>query len=291
MVKTNLVKSVANIPVEQYSKQVQELLAGKDAGEITQLPGMRRRNVSLDQFVRTGLKSVSRKSFIRSEPRHFEAHNGRYMGAIDHPDNICASCERTLGDMFAYGVREYSMNPQATVASYQIVRFVPTGDLDNDRFGTYFCFDCAIDRDTILAGMVKQQVLHRYRDCIAADRQDVFEFVAQSILEDTLHGRMEYEGVELRLLHGGAYGSTQNMDTWCGTKIGGRIIYHELHTRPMEQMRLKRIAAAEAKVAAEAEVAATTEVALTEPVADVPAVVEEATVAPKPKRTRKPKYA
>jgi hypothetical protein len=269
----------------------QELLAGIDAGDIQQLPGMGRRNVALDQFVRAGLMQVSRKSWIRSEPRHAEAHNGRYMGAIDSPDNICASCERRLGDMFNYGMREYTMKPQATVASYEVVRFVPRGDLDNAKHGDYFCFDCAIDRDTILAGLVKQKHLQRYRNCIAADGQDVFAFVAQSILEDRLHGRVEYDGVELRLLHEGKYGSPQNPVTWSGTKIGGRLIYHEIHTRPMEEGRLRAIAAAEASLAAQEEVKAQASLASTTDVADVPAVAEEATVAPKPKTRRPAKHA
>lgn len=268
----------ASLAEIEINERMQELLAGiEDAGDIIQLPGMGRRNVSLDQFVRDGLELVSRKSWIRSEPRHAEAHNGRYMGAIDHPDNICASCERRLGDMFNYGMREYTMKPQATVASYEVVRFVPRGEFNSDKHGDYFCFSCAMDRDTILAGLIKQKHLPRYRGCIAADGQDVFEFVAQTLREDAMHGLPYFEGVELRLLHGGAYGSPANPYTYTGDKIGGRVLYHDIHTLPMEQARRKAVAAAEAKLAAE-------EAAAAEANAEA-----EAKVAPKPKQRRKAK--
>src|SRR5687768_9013763 len=80
----------------------QKLLAGIDAGNIQKLPGMGREQVSLNQFLRSGLSKVSNKSFIRSEVRHAQAFNGTYMLAYDSPDNICASCKRTLGELFDY---------------------------------------------------------------------------------------------------------------------------------------------------------------------------------------------
>jgi hypothetical protein len=207
-----------------------ELLAGIDAGIIRKLPGMARRNVALNEFDRDGLAQLSRKSWIRSEPRLMTGHNGYQMRAYDDPAIACTGCGRTLGDMFNYTTSAAKHVPQ-----YEVVRFVPRGELDNDKHGTYFCFDCAANRETMLTTMADANVLKRYRDCIASDGNDVFAFVAQSINEDRLHGSPEWPDVELRLLHGGKYGGGNDPAGQFYTTIGGRMLYHRFIMAPRDK--------------------------------------------------------
>jgi hypothetical protein len=223
---------------ETISTENLAIIAGISAGEITKLPGMGRRNVALNEFARIGLESLSRKSFIRSEPRHYSAHNGVYMRAYDHPEIQCVGCLRTLGEMFNYDMSAI------TVPSYEIVRFVARGEMDNDKHGIYFCFDCAADRNKMLDSMARANVIRRFRNTIADDGMDVYAFVAQSIVEDRLYGTDAAPyGVELRLLHGGLYGGGDNPAGRFHTVIGGRLAYHAFVTRPREASRLARATA------------------------------------------------
>ena len=293
MARKNTTNDVATISPEEMQTATAAIgaenaaiIAGISAGDITKLPGMGRRNVALNEFTRVGLTRVSRKSWIRSEVRHYEAHNGVYMRAYDAPDIACLSCQRTLGELFTYDVTAI------TVPTYEVVRFVPTGDLDNDKHGTYFCFDCAASRDTMLSAMAKHNVVKRYRDCIADDGLDVFAFVAQSIVEDRLYGTdAAPHGVELRLLHGGLYGGGDNPDGRFHTRIGGRLLYHAFVTAPREtrilasaEKRAERAKTRQSTVDASSPDATVTDDSMRSD--DAPALP----VASKPTRRRKAKY-
>lgn len=231
-------KTVAHTFAETISAENALIIAGITAGEIKKLPGMGRRNVSLNEFTRIGLDSLSRKSFIRSEPRHYSAHNGVYMRAYDHPEIACLGCKRTLGEMFDYDMTAI------TVPSYEIVRFVARGEMDNDKHGIYFCFDCATSRATMLDAMARANVIRRFRNTIADDGMDVYAFVSQSIIEDRMYGTDAAPlGVELRLLHGGLYGGGDNPDGRFHTRIGGRLLYHAYVTAPREKRNQERATA------------------------------------------------
>jgi hypothetical protein len=264
-----------------------ELLAGIDAGIIRKLPGMARRNVALNEFERDGLAQLSRKSWIRSEPRLMTGHNGYQMRAYDSPDNVCVACKRTLGEMF-----NYTTAAAKHVPTYEIVRFVPRGELDNDKHGTYVCFDCAANRETMLNAMADANVLKRYRDCIASDGNDVFAFVAQSIVEDRLHGTAEWHDVELRLLHGGKYGGGNDPAGQFYTVIGGRMLYHRFIMAPRDKRNAEHAAKREQRAIERAERDAATPDTTTETETltdDSSALVVEPTTAPKkPTPRRRP---
>lgn len=271
--------------IETYSAEnIAAMLAGIDAGIIRKLPGMARRNVALNEFERDGLNTVSRKSWIRSERRLFTGHNGYQMRAYDSPDIACSGCDRTLGEMF-----DYKTSAAQHVPAYEIVRFV-SRTMDNDRHGTYFCFDCAQSRETMIAAMVQKKVLHRYADCIASDGQDVFAFVAQSITEDRLHGSPEWHDVELRLLHGGKYGGGNDPAGQFYTVIGGRMLYHRFIMEPRERRNAAYAAKREQRAVERADTSAPSDDTVTDVATvtdDTPGVPDET---PKPRRRRASKH-
>jgi predicted Fe-S protein YdhL (DUF1289 family) len=263
-----------------------ELLAGIDAGIIRKLPGMARRNVALNEFDRDGLAQLSRKSWIRSEPRLMTGHNGYQMRAYDDPAIACTGCGRTLGEMFNYTTASAKHVPQ-----YEVIRFVPRGELDNDKHGTYFCFDCGASRETMLNTMADANVLKRYRDCIASDGLDVFAFVAQSIVEDRLHGSPEWHDVELRLLHGGKYGGGNDAAGQFYTTIGGRMLYHRFIMEPRDKRNAEYAAKRELRAIERANKASATDATptATDDATDDPsALVETPTQAPPKPRRRRP---
>lgn len=259
-------------------------------GDIEMLPGMGRRAVPLDWFKRYGMDDlqVSRKSWIRSEPAHFSAHNGTYMRAYDNPNCVCLACNRKLGDIFGYD------ETTITVPTYEVVRIVSRiKEWDREKHAVYFCFDCAVNRTTMTDAIVKAN--HRgLLKTIATDGVDVYEFVATSIQEHRMYNQPPYEHVELRLLHGGAYGGGDNPDGRFHHVIGGRRLYHEYRATQREANSLARamkrseIAANKAaKDTAKDAAKSTAKGAKTAPAEQAPS---DTKVAPKPRTRRASKY-
>lgn len=147
-------------------------------GDIVRLPGLGRRWIRLDEFVREGLEPLG------SESGHFPGmfKNNRLNGPDRHGwlsgPEPCDGCGRSFRELS--GGKSPASKPQE-----HAMAFLVSPDCRENKM---FCWDCAGSRETMIRACGRP-----FEECVAADGVDVFALVAQIVYEDRLADTPGYE--------------------------------------------------------------------------------------------------
>jgi hypothetical protein len=184
---------------------------------IASLPGYGTRDqVSLAEFKRAGLETLSPLSWIRSHAAYSERDSKSCPNPFDE-EAVCKSCG---ADVVAMGAPS-KVAPTAPALEY--VRIVSRVKPHNTRkSAVYFCFNCAADRAAMVASVGK---IKHLSGTVAKDGLDVWNFIATTIAEDRMSRVAGYDGPNLRLHAGISFNPTGNHAAY-RTTIGGRIAYY-----------------------------------------------------------------